>query len=250
MPNLSKLAFEAHRPELLVLVRHGESVINVVKKNSRFLPADESAAIMRGVPDHRIPLTTRGARQAELTSFYLRRHIGEFHVAYDSGYLRTAQTRAGLLSTYAPEELERMKLRTSHLIHERLSGYAYDMTEAQMTEHFPWFQAHWEMFGPFYATPPGGESQETVCDRVYRFNGLLFEQRRGQKVLVATHGGTLRAFRFNLEHWSAEEYMRRYMEDPPKNCGVTVYRFSPRTGRLELEMYNQTYWKEEDLVGL
>jgi 2,3-bisphosphoglycerate-dependent phosphoglycerate mutase len=243
----SESAAEANRPERLVFVRHGESLINVVKKNSRFLPEDESAAIVRGVPDHRIPLSDRGRRQAELTSPHLRKIFGAFDVVYDSGYLRTIETRQGLLSSYSLEEQAKMKIRTSHFIHERNSGYAYDMTEAEVARHFPYLAAYWDMVGPFYAVPPGGESQEQVCERVYHFIGTLFEQRRGKNVLIVTHGGTLRAFRFNLERWTAEEYMRRYMDDPPHNCGITTYAFKPESGRLELVSYNQTFWEEGDL---
>ena len=62
-----------------------------------------------------------------------------------------------------------------------------------------------------------------------------------------THCGTLRAFRFNLERWSAEEYAKRYLEDPPSNCGVTAYRFKPQTGRLELDCYNKVFWERGEL---
>ena len=45
------------RPALLVLVRHGESARNVVKKDNRFYLDDEARKSLKGVPDHRIPLT-------------------------------------------------------------------------------------------------------------------------------------------------------------------------------------------------
>ncbi len=241
---LQAAARRAKRPALLVLVRHAESMRNKVKQGNAFLPDDESAGLVKGVPDHHVPLSPKGLAQAAASSAPFRRQHGLFDVVYDSGYRRTIQTREGLLSSYSPAEMARIKIRSSHLIHERLSGYTYDMTDREVKRRFAYFQKHWEQFGPFYAMPPGGESQERVCDRVYRFNGIIFEQRAGQKVLVVTHGGTIRAFRFCLEKWTADEYNERYLVDPPANCGVTIYRFNPKRGRLELVQYNKTYFEE------
>jgi len=238
---LRNAARAAQRPMMLVLARHAESMRNKVKNGNAFLPADESSGLVKGIPDHRIALTDTGLIQSTVTGVPLKNDYGTFDTVYDSGYLRTIQTREGLLQCYSPEELAAVKIRSHHLIHERLSGYAYDMTDDEVRTNFPYFQSHWEQFGPFYATPPGGESQERVCDRVYRFNDILFRQRAGQKVLVVTHGGTIRAFRFCLEKWTADEYNERYLVDPPTNCGITVYRFNPKSGRLELETYNRSY---------
>ena len=51
------------------------------------------------------------------------------------------------------------------------------------------------------ARPPGGESLADVVARVHTFLGTLFRDRGGQKILVVTHGGTIRCFRFLLERW-------------------------------------------------
>ena len=249
METVNQLAYEAQRPALLVLIRHGESARNRAKMSNAYLPDDdESTTVVRGIPDHRIPLTERGRRQALAISSAIRERYGVFDAVYDSGYLRTIQTREAVLASYSAEERRAMKIRTSHLIHERLAGYAYDMSEKEVRLNFPWFPDYWDQFGPFYAVPPGGESQEMACARVYRFNGIIFEQRRGKKVMVVNHGGTIRAFRFCLERWTADEYAERYLRDAPENCSVTTYRFSPKTGRLELECFNDVLWNEVDLV--
>lgn len=237
------MATAMDKPALLVLVRHGESLMNIVKKNNIFLP-EETAHEVRGLPDHKIPLINRGIWQAETTSSYLREKFGVFDAVYDSGYMRTRQTREGLLKAYTPEEMALMKIRTSHLIRERENGYTFDMTTEEAEMHFPWLKHYFDTFGRFYARPPGGQSQADLCDQVFRFLGLVFKHRAGQKVMAVTHGHTLRAFRFNLEKWTADDYIQS-VESGEKfdNCGVTVYRFNENNRRLELETLNQVYWK-------
>jgi hypothetical protein len=85
------------RPALLVLVRHGESERNVARKHSRFFCDDESRKSLKGVPDHRVPLTAEGRRQSEITGTALRKQFGIFDYVYHSGYRRTEETTDGLL---------------------------------------------------------------------------------------------------------------------------------------------------------
>lgn len=239
------------RPALLVIVRHAESLRNAVKQGNVYMPDDESASFVLGTPDHRIPITPEGHRQARETGVVLREKFGIFDVVYDSGYLRTQETLDEILSAYTSEERARMKRRISHLLRERDSGYTYDMTMDEVDEHFPYFREYWKQFGYFYSRPPGGESQSDVCERVFRFIGMLFKQRAGKKVLIVTHGGTSRAFRFNLEKWTAEDYERD--SDSGRrhsllNCGLIVYCYNETTGRLELEECGNTYWKEDGVI--
>lgn len=235
------------RPALLVIVRHAESERNVAKKGNVYFPDEESAACVKGVPDHETPITQKGAMQAWITGRYIRRRFGTFDVVYDSGYLRTEQTRDQILRAYTSEERERMKLRTSDRIRERDTGYAYDMTIEEAHRYFPWIKEYFKEFGYFYARPPGGESQSDVCERVYRFIGTLFAMRAGKKVLVVTHGGTARAFRYNLEKWTGKMYVEKIKEAELKNCGLIVYRYNHETGRLELEEHGTTFWKEDGI---
>lgn len=231
------------RPALLVLVRHGESHMNVAKKDNIYVPQD-SAGLVKGIPDHKVELTGRGKQQALQTGIYLREKFGTFDVVYDSGYARTRQTREGLLAAYSADELAHTKIRQSHLIRERERGYTFDMTTREAETHFPWLKNYYDTFGHFYARPPGGQSQADLCDQVQRFIGLLFAQRAGEKVLVVTHGHTLRAFRFNLEKWTPEQYDESVNNGCKfDNCGITAYRLNPQTGKLDLECYNEVLWK-------
>ncbi len=48
------------RPTRLVIVRHAESLRNYLKEGKVFFPNDESRVLVRGIPDHLIPLTALG----------------------------------------------------------------------------------------------------------------------------------------------------------------------------------------------
>jgi len=232
------------RPDLIVLVRHGESERNRVKGNNVYLPDTDAGRSLRGVADHHIALTDFGHRQSKETGRALRERFGVFDVLYDSGYRRTVDTRDGLVTAYTDDERAAMKLRTDYGLRERDGGYTHGMTTEEVDQHFPWFKEHWDRVGYFYTRPPGGESQAEVAERIFRFNGTMFRHRAGQHVLIVAHGGSIRAIRFHLERWTPDEYEEDVKKGTCKNCGVTVYERDPATNQLCLIEYNTVFWKE------
>ena len=115
----------------------------------------------------------------------------------------------------------------------------YEPGEAEAA--FPWLQDYWNTYGTIFARPPGGESMADVAQRVYLFLGMLFRERAGQRVLVVTHGGTLRMFRMLLERWDWDEAETRFHADSVPNCSATTYTFDPEAGRLTLRGLAQVY---------
>ena len=83
-------------------------------------------------------------------------------------------------------------------------------------------QEHWDTFGRFFARPPGGESLADVAQQVYLFLGMLFRDRVGARVLVVSHGGTMRMFRYLLERWTYDDVVERWSSEPISNCGVVA----------------------------
>lgn len=227
-------------PELLVLVRHAESARNVAKKGNVFFTDDESRRSVRGVPDYEIPLTEAGFRQAELTGAALRDRYGTFDVVVDSGYRRTVDTASAILEAWPTPGAER---RSDVFVRERDSGFAYDMTTAEAEAAFPWLEEYWKTSGSFFARPPGGESVAQVCERVCLFLQGLERDHAGDRVLVVTHGVTLRAFRHLIEGLGYAEVMATFRADPPENCSVTTYLADPVEDRLVLQDHNVVYWR-------
>lgn len=231
------------RPAILVLVRHAESARNVAKKGNTFFLDDESRKAVQGIADHDVPITDEGRRQAELTGRALRAEFGAFDYVYHSGYRRTQQTAEHLLAAYSVEEREAMRMRHHLFLRERDAGWTYDMTTAEAEAAFPWLQGYWDTFGRFFARPPGGESLAQVAERVYLFLGMLFRDRAQQRVLVVSHGGTLRVFRYLLERWTHDEFLDRWESEHIPNCAVTSYASDAEAGRLMLRGLNVVHWQ-------
>lgn len=230
------------RPLELVLVRHAESTRNKVKKDESFFADEFARNKVRGIADEEVPLTEAGKAQARITGHILKQSFGSFDYVYHSGYQRTIQTVDEILKNYTSLEIERMKIRTSTFIRERDAGYAYDMTEEEAKLNFPWMEEYWKTFGGYFAVPPGGESLAQVTQRVYLFLDTIFRDRAGQKVLVVTHAGAIRSFRFILEQWSYRQALEFTTHQKPLNCGVTIYEYDKHQHHLKLKAYNTTYY--------
>jgi len=226
-----------NRPKQLVLVRHAESSRNVAKPSVYF--ADEYARKhMAGIPDYKVPITEHGAKHAQKTGEYLQQNFGTFDYIYHSGYKRTKDTLDNILTAYSPAEQKNMTVRKDLFVRERDPGYAYDMTESEANTAFPWLQEYWDTYGGFFAYPVGGESIAKMTERVYQFIGMLFAQHANEKIMIVTHGGTIRAFRFLLEHWDYEHAITWPAGTEPKNCGMTIYDSDQSGKRMVLRQYN------------
>lgn len=236
------MLLKRRRPELLVLIRHGESARNLAKAGSIYFPSEEARAPVQGIPDHKIELTPHGHQQAQATGIELRKRFGVPDYVYHSEYARTVQTMEGILEAYTEAERDSMQIRSNLYLRERDPGYTYDMTDGEVDRHFPYFKAYWDMKGGFFARPPGGESLADVVQRIQAFLDTIFRDREGQRVFVVMHGLVLRCFRYLLEHWTYEQGEAWPEGQEPKNCGITVYARNKETGRLELQEYNTVCW--------
>jgi phosphohistidine phosphatase SixA len=69
------------------------------KKGNTFFLDDESRKAVQGVPDHHVPITDEGRRQAEVTGRAVREQFGAFDYVYHSEYRRTEETAERLPAT-------------------------------------------------------------------------------------------------------------------------------------------------------
>ena len=201
------------RPAQLVLIRHAESARNkAMVGGGVYYQSEEAIGAIKGIPDHKIPITELGEMQALKTGIYLRDRFGAPDYLYHSGYERTIQTANHILTAFSDKSpwdvFGNINVRMNPFIREREPGYTYEMTEQEVERHFPFLKEHWKTFGGFFARPPGGESMAEVVERVYTFLNMLFRDRVGQKVWVVLHGGTLKAMRFLLERWTYDQAMK------------------------------------------
>ena len=61
---------------------------------------------------------------------------------------------------------------------------------------------------------------------------MLFWDRAGARVMVVSHAGTMRMFRYLLERWTHDDVVERGHSEPISNCAVIAYRFDSSAGRL------------------
>jgi len=226
--------------ELLVIVRHGESVTNALKSGKLFFPNAQTRASVEGIPDSEISLTPNGKRQAELTGRALSERFGPFDCAYHSGYLRAWETLDIMLRQYSETERAGIPVRTDPGIRERNPGCLYNLTIGEVVSRFPWLHDYRKAAGNFFMVPPGGESLSDIARWRARYfcERLCREHPGDERILVVTHGGTLRCLRVVLE---SREF-RMPSGRSPRNCGVTTYGRDEASGMLVLREYNTVHY--------
>jgi 2,3-bisphosphoglycerate-dependent phosphoglycerate mutase len=177
---------------LLVLVRHGQSEWNL--KN-----------LFTGWRD--VDLTEKGVAEARDAGRKLKAQGLKFDVAYTSA-LKRAQRTLGL----ALEEMGQSNIPVikDQALNERdygdLSGLNKDDARAKWGEEqvLIWRRS-------YDVPPPGGESLKDTLARTlpYYVTDILPRVLRGERVLVAAHGNSLRALVMVLEKLSPEQILKR-----------------------------------------
>jgi broad specificity phosphatase PhoE len=183
---------------VLKLVRHGESEANTGK------------LVSHEYGDHGIPLSTLGWEQARTVG----RQLGEFvdgALAYSSPYRRTRETLKGIYegSGNVLPERDRGLYEDPRL---REVEHGYEPIEPQ--EHLR------KRHGWFYYRFRGGESPADCYDRTSSFLESMMrqvERKQAERVLIVTHGLTIRCFVMRFLHLSVEEFDALAN---PKNCEV------------------------------
>lgn len=225
----------------LVLVRHTESKLSVALGGGRFMINEATAEMIKQIPDHKIPLTERGVTQARYVGSGIRQRFKEeINLCYDTGFMRTFQTREEALHHAYTDLLDNslIESRSNPLLGERSSGYCYGMTKAEVSLHFPYLSQHFKTVGPFYAKPTGGENLFEVSMRVSRFvTEHLYNEGFGKYVFIFAHCHVIRAFRYLLEGWSIREFEENFT-DEPKMGHATIYEPNKKTNKLGLLEFN------------
>lgn len=208
----------ARLPELIVLVRHGESEGN----------ADQT--LYRSKPDHLVNLTQRGVEQAFQTGERIEQQIFRLfdrdshlhsirrvHLTV-SPFERTLQTAAALRTS-----MEHRIVRTD--VEPRIREQEFGNVQ---TEEFAEMRREQQEVGRFCYRFPTGESGADVHDRVksWWFESVLsVNDRVGyphvDALVVVTHGLTMRFVLMQLYGWSPTTFHTVWNAG---NCDVYVLR--------------------------
>jgi 2,3-bisphosphoglycerate-dependent phosphoglycerate mutase len=175
----------------LVLVRHGQSEWNL--KN-----------LFTGWRD--VDLTELGRAEAKTGAEKLKARGVKFDIAFTSALKRAQKTNDIILETLGQSDLKTIR---DQALNERdygdLSGLNKDDARAKWGEE----QVHiWRR--SYDIQPPGGESLKDTGARVWPYYMHVMQPHvlRGETVLVAAHGNSLRALIMALEGKSGEEIVK------------------------------------------
>ena len=177
---------------LLVLVRHGQSEWNLQN-------------LFTGWRD--VDLSEQGIAEARTAGRRLKRKSLSFGVAYTSALKRAQRTLDLMLAELGQKSLP---IARDQALNERdygdLSGLNKDDARRKWGEE----QVHvWRR--SYAVAPPGGESLRDTGARVwpYYIHEIQPHVMRGEGVIVAAHGNSLRALIMALEGLSPDEIVKR-----------------------------------------
>jgi len=168
---------------LLVLSRHGESEWNL--KN-----------LFTGWKDP--GLTEKGVEEAKAGGRRLKALGISFDIAFTSALSRAQRTCELMLNEIGQPNLETIR---DWRLNERDYGDLSGLNKAETAAKYGDEQVHiWRR--SYDVPPPGGESLKDTVARVlpYYVETILPRVMRGERVLVAAHGNSLRALIMVLDH--------------------------------------------------
>lgn len=226
-------------PELLYLVRHGESAGNVAR-DAALKAGDPVIDIV--VRDVDVPLSGLGQSQA----IALGRWFGELppgerpNIVLTSPYLRARHT-AGLIVKTAGMAADSYSLVVDERFREKEFGILDGLTAVGIREQYPDQAQFRRELGKFYHRPPGGESWCDVILRLRSATEMISREYCGQRVLIVCHAVVVLCMRYILEHMTEPEVLAVDKKADLANCSVTLYEhdasLGPR-GNLRLRLYN------------
>ncbi|MDR1887245.1 MAG: histidine phosphatase family protein [Prevotellaceae bacterium] len=207
----------------IFLMRHAHSAGN------------ENLSLYRHIPDHAIPLSDTGLRQAveagrQFAGFLAQSSLTAFEGGvrlWHSPYARVRQTCDGLLEGMGEAACRIFKDRREHiLLTEQNFGLFDGLTDSECEEKYPEESRKYNLCsaynGRFYAKPPNGESRYDVCVRIHQFFGTIIRDAEKNEnpvsnVFIISHGATLRAF---VMMWLHREVEWFETERNPLNCSI------------------------------
>lgn len=172
----------------LILLRHGESQWNLENRFTGWVD---------------VPLSPRGIQEAKNAGEKLRGFT--FNRAFTSVLIRANETLRLALEAIGQTLIP---IERDKALNERMYGELQGMNKAETAKKYGDDQVKiWRR--SFDVRPPGGESLKDTADRVLPY----YEQHikpyvlKGETILIAAHGNSLRALVMQLEQLSKEQVL-------------------------------------------
>jgi len=172
----------------LILLRHGESQWNLENRFTGWVD---------------VPLSPRGIQEAKNAGDKLRGFA--FDRAFTSVLSRANETLRLALETINQTHIP---IEKDKALNERMYGDLQGLNKAETAEKYG--DAQVKMWRRSYdVPPPGGESLKDTADRVLPYYEARIKPylAKGETILIAAHGNSLRALVMQLEQLSKEEVL-------------------------------------------
>ena len=234
-------------PDVLWIVRHGESAGNVAR----------DAAVAAGLPlididtrDVDVPLSDLGLQQSASLGRWFAALPAERRptVVLSSPYLRARET-ARIVRDRGGAAHDAGDTVIDERLREKEFGVLDRLTRQGIVQRFPEQAELRRLLGKFYHRPPGGESW---CDVILRLRSALDTitlHYCEERVLIVCHQVIVLCLRYLIECMTEDEILAIDRAGDVANCSVTTYEFDPargRQGQLVLTGYNFVAPLEEE----
>jgi broad specificity phosphatase PhoE len=216
----------------LWLVRHGESVANVIATAAQNAGEETIEVEWR---DADVPLSPLGEQQAAALGTWIAEHshYGVPTSTWSSSYLRARQTigialaEAGITTT--PRVDERLR--------DRELGILDLLTARGVDARYPEEAARRRWLGKFYYRPPGGESWADVALRIRSFLRDVDDVDDDGTALVVAHDAVVMLFLYICGELSEETLLDFAQDHTVTNASVTRLVRPSGTGRWHVEAF-------------
>ncbi len=226
-------------PDVLYIVRHGESAGNVAREAALLAGEREIELDVRDVD---VPLSELGEQQSDALGrwFAAMPDNEKPNVILTSPYLRARHT-AEIVANAAGLGDDAYSLVVDERLREKEFGILDRLTKVGIEAYHPEQAEFRRLLGKFYHRPPGGESW---CDVILRLRSaveMISREYCGEQVLLVCHSVIVLCMRYLIEHMTEEQILAIDRAEEVANCSVTAYHFhaseGPR-GKLELDLFN------------
>jgi probable phosphoglycerate mutase len=226
-------------PDLLYLVRHGESAGNVAREAAHVAGEREIDLDIRDVD---VSLSRLGEQQSVALGrwFAALPDDAKPNVVLTSPYLRARHT-ARIVARAAGLGDDAYSLVVDERLREKEFGILDRLTRVGIEAYHPQQAEFRRLLGKFYHRPPGGESW---CDVILRLRSaveMIAREYCGERVLLICHSVVVLCMRYLLEHMTEDQILAIDRAEEIANCSVTSYRYDDTTGprgQLRLDLLN------------
>lgn len=211
---------ETRWPDMLWVVRHGQSAGNVARDAAELARHHTIDIAWRDID---VPLSELGEQQsAALGEWFGQAPVHEQpQVILCSPYVRAVQT-ARLVAQHS--RLEHATLRLDERLREKEFGILDRLTKWGIEQHHAQLAEQRAHVGKFYFRPPGGESWCDVILRLRSLQEMVTREYAGQRVLIVAHQVIVNCVRYLIEQMDEQQILDIDRQGDVPNCAVTTYR--------------------------